>query len=196
MIIEDLKKAIQIMNSNWVKQNNILDYKTKFIYDIKDYDSLIKVSHLLLSKENDIDYAIHRWINLQISNACEELFCKYGAIKVENKKDKEKDIYINNIPFDVKVTNYPSTAYEHFNLDTNDGKAELATWLYNNQSNEGRQHFKNRLFVVCCGDDSKEKWENRINLDLLENGIKEFMTSPKFISLEDLNVICNIIIIR
>ena len=155
MIIEDLKRAIQLMDDNWIKQNNILDYKTKFIYDIKDYDSLIKVSHLLLSKDDDINYAIHRWVNLQISNACEELFCKYGAKKVENKKDKEKDIYINDIPFDVKVTNYPSTAYENFNLDSEYGKADLATWLYNNQSSEGRQHFKNRIFVVCCGKNNE-----------------------------------------
>ena len=193
MIIEDLKRAIQLMDDNWIKQNNILDYKTKFIYDIKDYDSLIKVSHLLLSKDDDINYAIHRWVNLQISNACEELFCKYGAKKVENKKDKEKDIYINDIPFDVKVTNYPSTAYENFNLDSEYGKADLATWLYNNQSSEGRQHFKNRIFVVCCGKNNEEKWTNLV---LLENSIKEFMLSPNLIELDNLGVVCNIIVIQ
>ena len=123
-------------------------------------------------------------------------FVNIGAIKVENKKDKEKDIFINDIPFDVKVTNYPSTAYEKFNLKNIEDRNNLATWFYNNQSQEGRKHLKNRLFVVCNGKDNDEKWKNRINLDLLENKIKNFMNNKEFIKLDVSNTIYGMVVIE
>lgn len=196
MYKSDLITAINLMSNKWVKQSNILDRKTSFIYDIEDFESFSRVSNLLLSKSEDVDYALHRWVNLQISNYCEALFCKYGAIKVENKKDKEKDIFIDNVPFDVKVTNYPNTAYEKFDLKNIEDKNNLAIWFYNNQSQEGRKHLKNRLFVVCNGKDNDEKWKNRINLDLLENKIKGFMNNKEFIKLDVLNTIYGMVVIE
>lgn len=196
MYKSDLITAINLMSNKWVKQSNVLDRKTSFIYDIEDFESFSRVSNLLLSKSEDVDYALHRWVNLQISNYCEALFCKYGAIKVENKKDKEKDIFIDNVPFDVKVTNYPNTAYEKFDLKNIEDKNNLAIWFYNNQSQEGRKHLKNRLFVVCNGKDNDEKWKNRINLDLLENKIKNFMNNKEFVKLDLLDAIYGMVVIE
>ena len=159
MILEDLQKAIVLMGDSWQKQNNLLDRKTKFVYDVDNFELLDKMCKTMLKNEDNRKYAYHRQVNLNISNYCEELFCKYGGEKVENKKDKEKDIFIDDVPFDVKVTNYPSTAYESFDLGTAQGKKYLCIWLYNNQSSEGRQHFKNRLFVVCCGNNMEEMLE-------------------------------------
>lgn len=169
---EDLELAINSMKKQWCKQNNVLDKKTSFIYDVKDFKSLKDICSRILSKEDERQYAIHRWVNLQISNFCEDCFCKYGAERASNKKDKEKDIYIWNQPYDVKVTNYPQTAVENFDLSTNEGKRDLGIWLYNNQSQEDRKHFKNRLFVVCCGEDP---WQTRKNLTKLETAIKSYM---------------------
>ena len=122
-------------------------------------------------------------------------FVNIGAIKVENKKDKEKDIFINDIPFDVKVTNYPNTAYEKFDLKNIEDKNNLAIWFYNNQSQEGRKHLKNRLFV-CNGKNNDEKWKNRINLDLLENKIKNFMNNKEFVKLDLLDAIYGMVVIE
>ncbi len=79
MYKNDLITAINLMSNKWVKQSNILDRKTSFIYDIEDFKSFNRVSNLLLSKSEDVDYALHRWVNLQISNYCEALFCKYRS---------------------------------------------------------------------------------------------------------------------
>lgn len=196
MILKDLQKAIVLMGDSWQKQNNLLDRKTKFVYDVDNFELLDRMCKTMLKNEDDRKYAYHRWVNLNISNYCEELFCKYGAEKVENKKDKEKDIFIDDVPFDVKVTNYPSTAYENFDLDTEQGKKDLCIWLYNNQSNEGRQHFKNRLFVVCCGNNMEEKWRNRTNLKLLDDHIRDFMSEPTYYTLEELKTVCGLIPIK
>lgn len=169
---QDIELAINSMNKIWYKQNNVLDKKTTFIYDVENFNGLIDICNRMLSKEDERQYAIHRWVNLQISNFCEECFCKYGAEKVKNNKDKEKDIYIWNQPYDVKVTNYPQTAFEKFNLTTNEGKKDLGMWFYNNQSQEDRKHFKNRLFVVCCGEDP---WKTRKDFIKLEKSIKNYM---------------------
>ena len=184
------------MGDSWQKQNNLLDRKTKFVYDVDNFELLDRMCKTMLKNEDDRKYAYHRWVNLNISNYCEELFCKYGAEKVKNKKDKEKDIFIDNVPFDVKVTNYPSTSYESFNLDIDQGKKDLCIWLYNNQSNEGRQHFKNRLFVVCCGNNMEEKWRNRTNLKLLDDHIRDFMSKPTYYSLEEFKTVCGLIPIK
>jgi hypothetical protein len=196
MIKEELTQVAKLMGNKWCKQNDLLDRKTKFIYDVMDFKTLQSMCNRMLSKEEDRLYAYHRWFNLNISTYCEEVFCKYGAVKVENKKDKEKDIYINDIPFDVKVTNYPSTASEEFDLDSEVGRKDLATWLYNNQSKEGRQHFKNRIFIVCCGDSLEEKVANRMNLELLDAHIKDFMSEPTNISLEEFKTVCGLIPIK
>ena len=79
MYKSDLITAINLMSNKWVKQSNVLDRKTSFIYDIEDFESFSRVSNLLLSKSEDVDYALHRWVNLQISNYCETLFCKYRS---------------------------------------------------------------------------------------------------------------------
>ena len=174
--VKDLETAINFMGTKWSKQNNELDRKTKFIYDINSFNKLEKICKATLSKKEDRQYAYHRWVNFCSSIYCEQLFCKYGATKVENNKDKEKDIYINDIPFDVKLTVFPDTSLEKYDLDTKEGREGLANWFYNNQSGEGRYHNKNRLFVVCCGDTIEEKNKLKTNFSLIEEKIKEFMT--------------------
>ena len=91
MILKDLQKAIILMGDSWQKQNNLLDRKTKFVYDVDNFELLNRMCKTMLKNEDNRKYAYHRWVNLNISNYCEELFCKYGAEKVENKKDKEKE---------------------------------------------------------------------------------------------------------
>ena len=94
-------------------------------------------------------YAYHRWVNFHSSIYCEQLFCKYGAKKVENNKDKEKDIVINKIAYDVKLTVYPNAFKNQYDLNIDENKNKLIKWLYTNQSKEGRNHMRNRLFIVC-----------------------------------------------
>lgn len=175
--LDDLQKAIIAGGKNWEVQNNEQDRKTKFIYDVKDFNTLKLLCNNTLTKEEDRKYAYHRWLNFCSSIYCEQLFCKYGAKKVENKKDKYKDIYIDNIAYDVKLTTYPFSSEIKYNLDTEDGIEGLIKWFYNNQSNEGRQHYKNRIFIVCGGDTKEEQLNNKIRFLLIEEAIKKWITT-------------------
>lgn len=178
--LEDLQKAIIAGGTKWELQNNEQDRKTKFIYDVTDFDTLKLLCNTVLSKDEDRKYAYHRWVNFQSSIYCEQLFCKYGAKKVENRKDKNKDIYIKDIPYDVKLTTYPLSSEIKYNLETEDGIEGLIRWLYNNQSNEGRFHFKNRIFIVCSGETKEEQLNNKIRFLWLEEAIKKWMTTRFF----------------
>lgn len=178
--LEDLQKAIIAGGTKWELQNNEQDRKTKFIYDVTDFDTLKLLCNTVLSKDEDRKYAYHRWVNFQSSIYCEQLFCKYGAKKVENRKDKNKDIYIKDIPYDVKLTTYPLSSEIKYNLETEDGIEGLIRWLYNNQSNEGRFHFKNRIFIVCSGETKEEQLNNKIRFLSIEEAIKKWMTTRFF----------------
>lgn len=173
--LEDLKQAIKADGTNWSMQNNLSDRKTKFIYDVRDFKTLQLLCNTTLSKEEDRQYAYHRWVNFFSSIYCEQLFCKYGAKKVDNLKDKDKDIYIDDIPYDVKLTVYPTTTAIKYDLETDDGIEGMIRWFYNNQSGEGRKHFKNRIFIVCGGDTQEERMKNKIRFLCLEQAIEKWM---------------------
>lgn len=175
IMLEDLEQAIKAGGTNWSMQNNLLDRKTKFIYDVRDFKTLQLLCNTTLSKEEDRQYAYHRWVNFFSSIYCEQLFCKYGAKKVDNLKDKDKDIYIDDIPYDVKLTVYPITTAIKYDLETNNGIEGMIRWFYNNQSGEGRKHFKNRIFIVCGGDTQEERIKNKIRFLCLEQAIKKWM---------------------
>lgn len=175
--LEDLQKAIVAGGTSWGVQNNEQDRKTKFIYDVRDFKTLKFLCDNALTKEEDRKYAYHRWVNFCSSIYCEQLFCKYGAEKVENRKDKNKDIYIDGIEYDVKLTTYPFTSEIKYDLDTEDGIEGLIRWFYNNQSSEGRQHYKNRIFVVCGGNTKEEQMNNKIRFLWLEETIKKWITT-------------------
>ena len=178
--LEDLQKAIIAGGTNWGVQNNEQDRKTKFIYDIRDFKTLKLLCDNALTKEEDRKYAYHRWVNFCSSIYCEQLFCKYGAEKVENRKDKNKDIYIDGIEYDVKLTTYPFTSEIKYDLDTEDGIEGLIRWFYNNQSSEGRQHYKNRIFVVCGGNTKEEQMNNKIRFLSIEEAIKNWIMKRFF----------------
>lgn len=173
--LKDLEQAIIAGGESWQMQNNLLDRKTKFIYDVRDFKTLQMLCNSTLSKLEDRQYAYHRWVNFYSSIYCEQLFCKYGAVKVDNHKDKEKDIIIDGIPYDVKLTVVPTTSETKYDLTTEEGKEGLIRWFYGCQSSEGRQHYKNRLFIVCDGDTQEEKMKNKIRFLLIEEAIKKWM---------------------
>jgi len=188
--LEDLEKAIKAGGDSWCIQNNDWDAKTKFIYDVKDFNRLEMLCNCALRSNDARQYTYHRWVNFHSSIYCEQLFCKYGAEKVENNKDKEKDIIINGIAYDVKLTVYPNAFINQYDLDIDENKNKMIRWLYKNQSKEGRNHFKNRLFIVCCGNTPEERMKKKTNFSLIEDSIKEWMEKglQKKIKIEKDNV--------
>lgn len=146
----ELQKALKYIDANWIMQNNNYDFKSAFIYKTNTVEEVIN-----LSKINNVDYkyCLHRWYNFHTSIQCENIFIEYGAIKEKNYRNKEIDIYINNIPFDVKLTVYPKALSNHpYDLNKKEDKNKLIEWMYLHQSQEQRKHLKNRLFIVCDGN--------------------------------------------
>ena len=170
----ELPKALELIDANWIKQNSEYDKKSNFIYNTNTLSEVINKA-----KENNVpvDYAIHRWYNFHTSITCEKIFTEYGAIKEQNLKNKEIDIYIDGIPYDVKLTVYPKklSYYRPFDLNTRYGKDGMARWMYKNQSQENRKHLKNRLFIVCDGKNAFDNLKLKSNFNIIRKQIEDFM---------------------
>lgn len=185
----ELKKALHYINEIWDKQNDIDDQKSNFIYKVDTVDDVIKMSNIY---KIDYKYALHRWYNFKTSTYCEKVFVENGAIKEEDYKNKTKDIYINGIPFDVKLTVYPKKLPNHpYDLKTRIGKNEMIKWMYKNQSQQGRKHMANRLFVVCDGNSPYENLCLKSDIDKLEKKIKIYMDVVKKDGFNELVIVDN-----
>jgi len=163
---QELKRALCLFNEQWQRQNDELDKLSEFVYEIDNLDFIIKICKV---KNIDLNYALHRWYNFQCAQYHEFLFCKNGAVKENDKRHKTIDFYINKVPFDLKTSVYPKKFRQNLNLNLRENKNELIRWLYQNQSSQGRQHFDNRLFLICQNLDSKS------NLESIELKIKAFL---------------------
>jgi len=163
---QDIQRALDYIGEHWQKQNDELDRLTKFVYEIDNLDFIIKICE---NKSIDLNYCLHRWYNFQCARYHEFLFCKNGAIKESDSRHKTIDFYINDIAFDLKTSVYPKKFRQNLDLSKRKNKNELIVWLYQNQSSEGRQHFDNRLFLVC------EDLKSKSNFPLIEKKIITFL---------------------
>lgn len=167
---EELSKCLNYLSSNWAMQNQKDDSNTNFIYHCNTVDEVIKQATI---NKASINYALHRWYNYKTSTQVEQIFCQFGAIKEQNKYHHDIDIYINNIPFDVKLTVFPSKIPHTLDLTTREDKNKLINWYYNNQSKENRKQIVNRLYVVV---DGKNNMALKSNKSLIVPKITNFMT--------------------
>lgn len=170
----ELSKAFPYIEKKWGMQNNYLDFKTNFIYNVYSFDELISICK---DRCLDTTYVIHRWYNYHTSIACENFFIQYGCEHEKDLKNKLIDIYYKGIPYDVKLTVYPKAFESGINLDTREGKDKLIRWLYKHQSQQGRKHLANRLFIVCesISGDYNESLKLKANFQLLNEKIRNFV---------------------
>lgn len=171
---QELHKALSLLSFKWNRQNNIYDRRSNFIYYTETVDDCVsKASEMGIDK----NYVLHRWYNYHTSKYCENLFVKHGAKKETNTFHHDIDIYIDDIPYDVKLTVYPAKLEREnifIDLNNREGKNELIQWMYKNQSQEGRKHLKNRIFIVCNGEDDKEKLAKKSDFDTIEQKIVNY----------------------
>lgn len=173
---------------NWPTQSNRYDKISNFIYYTNDFKSLLEQIQLYGLDES---YIIHRWYNFHTSKTCEKIFCNLGAVDEIDKKNKYVDFYINGIPFDLKVTVYPkklkiqSTIY---NLSKINDKNELIKWFYMNQSQEQRMHMRNRLFIVCNGENNLRLKSNFDKIEVeIKNWLNTFINNPESHNILNIN---------
>lgn len=169
-------------NYKWLqKQNNLWDNYTNFIYLISDWDCLVEaiarlVQEKKLPKEAAFYYAINRWYNYWSSVAVEHIFCSHPQVEpAKNEKDKEVDFSISGIPFDHKTSVFPK-GFENDFAFAKAHKEQLLYWLYNHQSQQGRKHLANRLFIIVHNKNGNH-WKLKAEISLLQQAISNYVTT-------------------
>lgn len=169
----ELKKRLNHDYKWGRKQSNTWDKLTNFIYKTYSFQSLMKKTE---GFEQPLrDYALNRWYNFWSAMAVEDIFTSHNNVKAnKNAYDKLVDFTINKIPFDHKTSVFPK-GFGHSYEYAREHEKELILWLYNNQSQQGRKHLKNRLFVIMYEGERKEHWKMKSEIMLLKENINKYM---------------------
>lgn len=155
------------------KQSDDWDSLTNFIYQNSHFDQIIALTSQFSNELKN--YALNRWFNFWSAQAVEYFFSTHPkVIKHHNATDKCIDFYIEKMPFDHKTTVFPRKFEKSFDFALQN-KSELIYWLYNNQSQEGRKHLKNRIFVVLFDATNGEHWKLKADLTLLKTNIQDYL---------------------
>ncbi|MBC8213636.1 MAG: hypothetical protein ISR90_02055 [Candidatus Marinimicrobia bacterium] len=167
------------------KQSDNWDKQTNFIYKTYSFDSL-----LLKVKKYEkplFNYSLNRWYNFWSAMAVENILATHQCvIPNRNSKDKLVDFTINEIPFDHKTSVFPKGFGQSFDYARNN-KKELILWLYRNQSQEGRKHLNNRLFVVLYDEKENQHWKLKAEISLLKSAIDKYLKKLSHNDLVQLN---------
>jgi hypothetical protein len=172
----ELKKRLNYPYEWGRKQSNDWDRMTNFIYKTYSFETLLKKIENL---EEDVqNYALNRWYNFWSAMAVEYIFATHKNVEAnKNSYDKLVDFKINGIPFDHKTSVFPKE-YNHSINFAKTNKTDLINWLYSNQSQQGRKHLKNRLFIVLY-DSKGEHWKLKAEISLLQYEIDKYCKSFK-----------------
>ncbi|MDN3723120.1 hypothetical protein QRD02_01895 [Aequorivita sp. SDUM287046] len=180
-IEQELKKRHQYPYKWFQKQNDLWDNRTNFIYSTPYWEALIpQIANLVkthnFNKQHIFQYAANRWYNFWSAQAVEQIFAEMENVEtLADRKDSEKDFYLFGIPFDHKTSVFPRQFNKRFEY-AQTHKAELITWLYENQSSQKRHHSKNRLFIVVYNHNG-EHWKMKAEISLLKKAIKKYVQS-------------------
>ncbi len=171
----ELKKRLVYPYKWGKKQDNSWDYKTNFIYQTYSVNKLIERTQNF--DQALTDYAFNRWYNFWSAMAVENIFCSENNVFAnKNKFDKLVDFTINDIPFDHKTSIYPRGFNKSIDY-AKQNEQELINWLYQNQSQQGRKHLKNRLFIVLYDGQTHQHWKMKSDIMLLKTKIDEYISS-------------------
>ncbi len=182
-IEKELKKRHQYSYKWFRKQNDQWDRYTQFIYQISNWEALVRKIAIVaesheIEKQQIFQYAANRWYNFWSSQAVEQIFVECeGITPVYENKDSEKDFYLFGIPFDHKTSVFPKQFNNTFEYAKNH-ENELIEWLYKNQSTQKRHHYKNRLFIIVY-DSHGEHWKLKAEIYLLKKAIEKYVASFK-----------------
>lgn len=167
------------------KQSDDWDAKTSFIYSTPTFDKLLEKTATFDKEVRD--YALNRWFNFWSAEAVEKLFSLHEKVTPNiNKFDKLIDFTIDTTCFDHKTTVFP-IGFNQTVAYAKNNPVELIQWLYSNQSQEGRKHLKNRLFIVLV-EKNKQHWKLKSEIMLLKSEIDKYVTNFNPEKLFQLNI--------
>ncbi len=196
----ELKKRI-VIPYTWKgkKQNNYDDERSDFIYTTPFFWHIQKI--IKRGGYEDLsDYIINRWYNFWSAKAVESIFVQHKNIIAEkNVKNRYADFRIYDedlgvfFDFDHKTTVLPK-CFESKILDflkKNTIKdlhifdGEIIKWLYENQSQQQRKHWRNRFFVILVDSKGLEHWKLKSDLLFLHEKISKSLQNLKNIDFVD-----------
>ncbi|WP_312207827.1 hypothetical protein [Epilithonimonas hominis] len=182
----ELKKRLDFPYNWGRKQSDEWDRKTKFIYQTQDFESL---KNQCTDFDSELrNYAFNRWLNFWSAKAIEQIFTNHPNVrKEENPFSKTVDFYISEIPFDHKSSVFPKQLGKSLDYAINHKKL-LIEWLYQNQSQQGRKHLENRLFIVFFNEKSNEHWKMKTELSLIQEKIEDYLRNFSKDNLVSLNL--------
>jgi hypothetical protein len=185
----ELKKRLHFPYAWGRRQSDDWDRKTKFIYQIQDFESLENQCEDF--DEELKNYAFNRWLNFWSAKAVEFVFASNSLVRKEdNLFSKTVDFYISDIPFDHKSSVFPKQFGKSFDYAI-DNKKELIEWLYLNQSQQGRKHNANRLFIIFYDEKNSEHWKLKTELTLIQEKIEDYLRNFSQDQLVSLNLESN-----
>jgi len=178
-IEKELKKRLAYPYKWGRKQNDEYDKLTNFVYRIHSFEEVLNEIEKRFrddtENQNIANYALNRWYNFWSAQAVEKIFCSLPNVKPAlDKKDRLVDFTIDGVTFDHKTSIFPKNfpyPIEEAIKKTN----ELIIWLYKNQSQQQRKHFKNRLFIVLHSFDG-EHWKLKAEISWLKERIEKYMS--------------------
>ena len=174
----ELKKRLTYPYKWGRKQNDQFDKLTNFIYSTFLFDDVIKEINRRFKNDQDrkniSNYALNRWYNFWSAQAVEKIFCSLPNVKPAlDSKDRLVDFTIDGVKFDHKTSVFPKN-FPYQIKEAVKKTDELIKWLYKNQSQQQRQHLKNRLFVVLYSPDC-EHWKLKAEISWLKERIEKYM---------------------
>ncbi len=177
-------------------QGDEWDRASRFIYTTRTLDALRRETKRVATEAGlplrDFGrYVIRRWYNFHTHQVALDVILAHSRTRPEpDPFHHTVDFYLDDadrrhpLGFDLKLTPLPR-AFGHDIAYARTHPDELALWLYEHQSKQGRFHAANRLFVVLHDDvDPDQTWELRRDFSRLEQAIHAFLDQPRLVRVE------------
>jgi hypothetical protein len=177
-------------------QDDEWDRLSRYVYRTETLSALRRrtrqvVSQAGLPLNEFAAYVLRRWYNFQTHNAVLDVILAHPRTRPEpDPFHHTVDFYLLDASsgdergFDLKLSDYPR-GYGHDLAYARTHVEDLARWLYGRQSQQGRYHAANRLFVVLHdARDPERTWELRRDFERLERLIRVFLDRPRLMRIE------------
>ena len=154
------------------KQCDDWDAKCRFIYDTHSFDELlVKIDSFDQPLKN---YAMVRWYNFHSAQGVEYAFSQHPSVVPNlNEKDKMVDFTIDGMTFDHKTSVFPR-GFQHSLEFAQANPRKIIQWLYESQSQGGRMHNGNRLFVIVH-EENGQHWKIKANMARITRHVDKYM---------------------
>ena len=168
-------------------QDDTWDRASRFIYSTRTLNDLRRETRRVIAEKRfpvrDFGrYVLHRWYNFHTHQEALDIVLAHQRTYPEKDPFHHTvDFYLSGEGLDLKLTRFP-VRYPHGLQHARANPEDLARWLYENQSTQGRFHAASRLFVVLYDTlDPGRTWELRRDFERLRETIHAFLSAPRLL---------------